>query len=169
MKYFYEIHVFFSRTDGYSIPVTTDHAMDEDNLINLARKNNLFTDDGDANHVDYVDEIDEDTYFELGGKRESASEGLRKSMEQLREEIHDAIVNIVFRQDNRHLDINDNRGSLVIGGDDQEPVVILSIEFLNFRIVANYGVHDPEGHDDIDEYSIERLINILEACEEAVK
>lgn len=67
--YYYEVHVFFSRTDGYSIPVKVESArpLSEDQIIEFAADNCLFTDDGDQNNVDYVEEIDEKTYKELGG------------------------------------------------------------------------------------------------------
>jgi hypothetical protein len=68
MKNYYDVHVFYSRQDGYSVPVKTDYSMDEEEVIEFARDNNLFTDDGDGNHVDYVEEIDEVTYKALGGK-----------------------------------------------------------------------------------------------------
>jgi len=67
-NYYYDVHVFFSRTDGYSIPVKTDYTMDDDEVIDFARENNLFTDDGDGNHVDYVEQIDENQYKAMGGK-----------------------------------------------------------------------------------------------------
>jgi len=67
-KYYYDVHVFFSRTDGYSIPVKTDKPMDEDDVIEFAVDNDLFTEDGDQHHVDYVGEIDEEIYKQLGGK-----------------------------------------------------------------------------------------------------
>jgi uncharacterized protein YneR len=67
-NYYYDVHVFFSRTDGYSIPVKTDQAMDDDDVIQFAADNDLYTDDGDQCHVDYVQEINEETYIALGGK-----------------------------------------------------------------------------------------------------
>jgi hypothetical protein len=68
MAKFYEVHIFYSRQDGYSVPVKTDRFMDEDEVIELANEKGLLTEDGDANHVDYVEEIDEKTYKLLGGK-----------------------------------------------------------------------------------------------------
>lgn len=66
--FYYDVHVFFSRQDGYSVPVKSEWPLDEEEAIEFARDNNLFTEDGDGNHVDSVDEIDEKTYKELGGK-----------------------------------------------------------------------------------------------------
>ncbi len=66
-KFFYDVHVFYSRHDGYSVPVKTDYSMSEDEVIDFAVENNLLT-DGDEHHVDYVEEVDEETYKALGGK-----------------------------------------------------------------------------------------------------
>lgn len=62
--YYYDVHVFFSRQDGYSIGVAIEstNPLSEDQVIEFAADNNLFTDDGDQNHVDYVEEIDEIQY-----------------------------------------------------------------------------------------------------------
>lgn len=63
-KFFYDVHVFFSRQDGYSIGVEIESTrpLSEDQIIEFAADNNLFTDDGDQNHVDYVEEISEAEY-----------------------------------------------------------------------------------------------------------
>lgn len=70
MTRFYNVHVFFSRQDGYSVPVKidTEDPMSEDQIIDEAASLGLFTDSGDENHVDCVDEIDEDDYKALGGQ-----------------------------------------------------------------------------------------------------
>jgi len=64
---FYDVHVFFSRQDGYSIGVKVESVrpLSEDQVIEFATDNNLFTDDGDGNHVDYVEEINEAQYKNL--------------------------------------------------------------------------------------------------------
>jgi uncharacterized protein YneR len=61
---FYDVHVFFSRNDGYSIGVKVEsvNPLSEEQILEFATDNNLFTDDGDQNHVDYVEEIDEVEY-----------------------------------------------------------------------------------------------------------
>lgn len=63
-KRFYDVHVFFSRSDGYSIGVAieSERPLTEDQIIEFAADNLLFTDDGDQNHVDYVEEISETEY-----------------------------------------------------------------------------------------------------------
>jgi uncharacterized protein YneR len=61
---FYDVHVFFSRQDGYSVGVKIEsvNPLSEEQVIEFAADNQLFTDDGDQNHVDYVEEIDESEY-----------------------------------------------------------------------------------------------------------
>lgn len=58
--YYYEVHVFFGRQDGYSIGVKIDSVkpLTEDQVIQYAADHNLFTEDGDQNYVDYVEEVD---------------------------------------------------------------------------------------------------------------
>jgi len=61
---FYDVHVFFSRNDGYTVGVKIEsvNPLSEDQIIEFAADNQLFTDDGDQNHVDYVVEISESEY-----------------------------------------------------------------------------------------------------------
>jgi hypothetical protein len=61
---FYDVHVFFSRNDGYSIGVKIEsvNPLSDEQILEFAADNNLFTDDGDQNHVDCIDEIDEVVY-----------------------------------------------------------------------------------------------------------
>lgn len=67
MQKFYGVHVFYTRLDGFTIPVKTLRSMDEDEVIEYAMDHYLLESE-DANHVDYVEEIDENTYKILGGK-----------------------------------------------------------------------------------------------------
>jgi hypothetical protein len=61
---FYDVHVFFSRYDGYSIGVKIESVkpLSEEQILEFAADNQLFTDGGDENHVDYVEEIAESEY-----------------------------------------------------------------------------------------------------------
>ena len=63
-KRFYDVHVFYSRSDGYSIGVEIEsvNPLSDEQILEFATDNNLFTDDGDQNHVDCIDEIDEEVY-----------------------------------------------------------------------------------------------------------
>jgi hypothetical protein len=65
MKRFYDVHVFYSRFDGYSKPVMieTDEPMSEEQIIDEAQLTN-----GDDALVNYVEEVDEETYKMLGGE-----------------------------------------------------------------------------------------------------
>jgi hypothetical protein len=77
---YFDVHVFLSRHDGYSIPVkieiendvetveVIDTPYDDDEVIFYAVEHELFTEEGDENHVDRVDEIDEKTYNEMKGR-----------------------------------------------------------------------------------------------------
>lgn len=69
-KYF-EIHVFFSRNNGYSVPIcinTKDlEEFDDDSIINFAVTFGYLNDD-DAIMVDRVEEIEYYEYIDMGGK-----------------------------------------------------------------------------------------------------
>lgn len=68
---YYDIHVFFSRNDGYSIPIRISSKdlenFDDDSIINYAILVDKLNDD-DAIMVDRVEEIDYDDYIGMGGK-----------------------------------------------------------------------------------------------------
>ena len=61
---FYDVHVFLSRYDGYSVGVKVESVepLTEDQIIQYTADRDLFTEDGDQNHVDYVEEISEVQY-----------------------------------------------------------------------------------------------------------
>jgi uncharacterized protein YneR len=64
MKRFYDVHVFFSRQDGYSVGVEIEspRPLTEEQIIEFTADSDLFTEDGDGNNVDYVEEISETQY-----------------------------------------------------------------------------------------------------------
>lgn len=64
---YYDVHVFITRHDGYSIPVkiTSDKILTDDDVIKYCVENDLFSEQGDENHVDYVTEIDKDEYNDM--------------------------------------------------------------------------------------------------------
>lgn len=68
---YYEIHVFFSRNDGYSVPISINakdiENFDDDSIINFAITFDKLNND-DAIMVDRVEEIDYDEYIAMGGK-----------------------------------------------------------------------------------------------------
>lgn len=64
-KKFYSVHVFFSRKDGYSVPVvieSEEEFLTDDQIIDHVVKNDLLNATSDANHIDTIDEIDENEY-----------------------------------------------------------------------------------------------------------
>ena len=64
-KKFYSVHVFYSRNDGYSIPVaieTNEDFLTDDEIIIYVGTHNLLNDPSDANQIDTIDEIDENEY-----------------------------------------------------------------------------------------------------------
>ncbi len=68
MTTYYEVHVFHSRNEGFSIPVKSEQGeLDDDSVIQLAVKNEQL-DYEDAKSVDCVESIDEETFLSLGGK-----------------------------------------------------------------------------------------------------
>lgn len=70
MTQYFDIHVFYSRNDGYSIPFKIDDEkyidLDEDEIIELAVELGILDRD-DANQVSYVIEISEKDYIDMVG------------------------------------------------------------------------------------------------------
>jgi hypothetical protein len=64
---YYDVHVFHSRNDGFSVPIKSEQGeMADEDVINLALKQGAFCTE-DARSVDYVEEIDEETYNTMKG------------------------------------------------------------------------------------------------------
>lgn len=61
---FYDVHVFFSRQDGYTVGVKIEsvNPLSEEQIIEFTADSGLLTEDGDQNHIDYVVEISESEY-----------------------------------------------------------------------------------------------------------
>lgn len=69
IKYF-DVHVFYSRTDGFSVPIkinTCEVDTDDDALIEYAISIGVLDRD-DANNVSYVEEVELHDYMAMGGK-----------------------------------------------------------------------------------------------------
>ena len=72
---YYDVHVFISRSDGYSIPVAIqpiqpNHMVEgfsDDEVIDFASEMNMFTEEGDENHVDRVTSISKEEFNEMKG------------------------------------------------------------------------------------------------------
>ena len=70
IKYF-DVHVFYSRTDGFSVPIKINTSIvdtDDDAVIEYAILNNRL-DREDADHVSYVQEVELYDYIGMGGLR----------------------------------------------------------------------------------------------------
>ena len=67
-KFYYDLHVFYSRKDGFSVPVMieSEEVLSEDEVIKYAVDNNII-DGEDANQVDSVVEIPEFEYNQMKG------------------------------------------------------------------------------------------------------
>ena len=68
MKKYFDVHVFYSRKDGFSVPVVieTENDLDDEEVIMFAVDNDLISDE-DSGQVDYVIEIEEDDYNDIKG------------------------------------------------------------------------------------------------------
>jgi hypothetical protein len=67
MRY-YDVHCFFDRTDGYSIAIKVDDSINtDDDILKHCIDNNLFSQEGDENFVDRIDEIDFEDYLDMKG------------------------------------------------------------------------------------------------------
>jgi len=65
-KYFYDVHVFISRKNGFSVPVTfeSETPLDDDEIIQETVNQGILDSD-DAKMVDYVEEITEEEYNDM--------------------------------------------------------------------------------------------------------
>lgn len=68
MKCYYDVHVFYSRKNGFSIPVKieTDEILTDIDIIKICVDNGSLNSD-DSDQVDYVAEIEEDEYNQMKG------------------------------------------------------------------------------------------------------
>lgn len=69
---YYDVHCFFDRTDGYSIPVkiVSERILNDDEIIQHCIDNDLFSQEGDDAFVNYVEEIDKEDYQDMKGTKE---------------------------------------------------------------------------------------------------
>lgn len=67
MDLFYDVHVFVSRKNGFSVPVKIENAIEhlDDDTVILEAVNQGVLDADDAKMVDYVEEITELDYNDL--------------------------------------------------------------------------------------------------------
>lgn len=108
--------------------------------------------------------------------RTNLSTYLRDEHKGLRLRLIDAIFNILVANDDS-LQIDDYHGSLCYNViDDQESEVIQSITVERYhneirapKVMAQIGVFEPDYSVDIEDFSCEMLLNVLEAAEKAVE
>jgi hypothetical protein len=67
MTHYFDVHVFFAVSEGYSIPVeiSFEDEISEDVIIQHCVENKLFSEEGDESCVDTVTEIDVDEYNQM--------------------------------------------------------------------------------------------------------
>ena len=108
--------------------------------------------------------------------RTNLSTYLRDEYKGLRLRAIDEIFNILVAND-ESLQLDDHRGSLCYNViNDQESEVIQSIEIVRYpneikapKVIAWIGVFVEDNTVDIEEFSFEMLLNVLEACEKAIE
>lgn len=64
-NYYYELHIFFNRSMGYSVAITSDRPLKHDPAVENAMQSGIFKDPADYKYVDYVEEIDRELYSTL--------------------------------------------------------------------------------------------------------
>lgn len=63
MYKYYDIHVFFRRNEGYSFGlIAADHIINEEDIIAEAVRQQAFTEEGDEDYVDMIDEMTENEF-----------------------------------------------------------------------------------------------------------
>ena len=76
MRKFFDVHVFHSRKNGFSVPVVMDDQLDDtidindipDEQVIQKAVDNGQIDSEESDSVDYVEEILEEDFFAMGGK-----------------------------------------------------------------------------------------------------
>ncbi len=76
MKKFFDVHVFHSRKNGFSVPILMDDQIDDSIDIDDIPDEQVIQkaldidkiDSDDANCVDYVEEISEEDFIAMGGE-----------------------------------------------------------------------------------------------------
>lgn len=67
MKY-YSIHIFFDRKNSYSIPFKSNEDSNSEIAITEDAMDCDVITSEESDHVDYIEEITEREYYEMGGK-----------------------------------------------------------------------------------------------------
>jgi hypothetical protein len=102
-------------------------------------------------------------------KKLDSARFMRNGYKAMRKKIMDEIRNVLICNEDNEIQLDDDRGSLVVGGDDQESQVIQSI-YLRYpdKVIAKIGVYETDYEQDLDEMNIEVVLNVFDAVEKAV-
>jgi hypothetical protein len=103
-------------------------------------------------------------------KKLDSARFMRNAYKAMRKKIMNEIIKVLKDADDNELFLEDNRGSLVVGGDDQESQVIQSI-YLRYpdKVIAKIGIYgEPLYDQNLDEMNIEMILNVFDAVEVAV-
>jgi hypothetical protein len=102
------------------------------------------------------------------------SDVLKEQLAEVRRKVLEDIKEILRRVSDNELDVSDNRGSLIVnsGSDDAEENVVIQRVWLKYSNnggipIAACGVFDEDYEVEVDTFTTEFLMNILEACETA--
>jgi hypothetical protein len=99
----------------------------------------------------------------------------RKAYDKLRKDVINCIAVFVASDPEKKVTLDDDNGDLIINTiDDQESEVIQSIEVIETegqpdQIIVWYGVYDEDQTMDIEDCSMEILLNICDAVVEAME
>lgn len=109
-------------------------------------------------------------------KKLDSARFMKNAYKAMRRKINSEILKALQDADDHKIELQDVRGSLVVGGDDQESECIMSVELhrpdpidqSKDSITVWVGVYEEDNAWGIDELTMEQLLNVLEAVEEAV-
>lgn len=99
----------------------------------------------------------------------------RNGYKAMRRAIMSKMVEALKEVDDNELELDDDRGSLVYGGDDQESQIIMSV-YLKYakdaegelgKVIAKIGVYEEDFQVPLDDMDIEMVLNIYTAFENA--
>lgn len=101
--------------------------------------------------------------------------GFRRVHRDLKSDIITIIAELLKKEPDNKINLEDNQGSLIVNAiDDQESEVIQSI-FLKYdgtengKVIACIGVYGEDREQDIEEFGVEFLLNVLDAAEEVTE
>jgi hypothetical protein len=94
----------------------------------------------------------------------------RNGYKAMRDALMKDMVETLKAAEDNELELDDDQGSLIYNSiDDQESEVIQSV-YLRYpdKVIAKIGAYEPDYEIEVNDMSIELLLNIMDAVEEAV-